>query len=285
MKIMVGKLAGFCGGVTNSVNKTNKLLEEHGSMYCLGELVHNKQVVDELKDKGIVFVEDINDIPNGESVIIRAHGVPVSVYEEANKNNLEVFDLTCPKVLAIHDLAKKLASEEKFVVLIAQRKHPEAIGTISFCGDNSLIFESEDDLDILVDKYRDSNLSKIAILSQTTFSVKKFENYCELIKSKLDNVEIHNTICLATSKRQEETDELSKNVDAMVIIGGANSSNTKKLYEVSKNNNDNTFIAETAADLENYDFTSYDSVGVMAGASTPKKSIDEVIKYLEDVNK
>ena len=281
MEIIVGRLAGFCGGVTNSVNKTNKLIEEHGSMYCLGELVHNKQVVDELEAKGVTFVENLSEIPFGNKVIIRAHGIPIDTYYEAAERNLDVFDLTCPKVLAIHDLAKTLVEDNNFVILIAQRKHPEAIGTISFCGDNSMIFESEEDLEELEYLYKKSGLDKIAIISQTTFSVKKFNDYCDLIKLKYDNVVIHNTICSATSKRQEETDELSKSVDAMIIIGGANSSNTKKLYELAKNNNENTFIVQTVAELKDKDFSKYDKVGVMAGASTPKKSIDEVVEYLE----
>ena len=285
MEIIVGKLAGFCGGVTNSVNKTNKLIEEHGSMYCLGELVHNKQVVDDLENKGVKFVDELSQIPIGGKVIIRAHGIPVDYYYEAADRNLDVYDLTCPKVLAIHELARKLAEDNKFVILIAQKKHPEAIGTISFCGDNSIIFESEEDLEALKRFYVTSGLNKVAIISQTTFSVKKFECYCDLIKSNFDDVEVHNTICMATSKRQEETEELSKSVDAMIIIGGANSSNTKKLYEVSRSNNENTFIVQTVEELKDKDFSKYDKVGVMAGASTPKQSIDEVIKYLEDVNK
>ena len=280
MKVIVGRLAGFCGGVTKSVNISNKLLEQYGSMYCLGELVHNKQVVDELEEKGIKFVDDINEVPEGSKVIIRAHGVPIEIYEKAKEKNLEIFDLTCHNVLSIHDLAESLV-EDNFIVLVAQRNHPEAIGTISFCGSNSMIVEDEDDLDELDKLYKESMFEKISIISQTTYSVKKFNDICELIKNKYSNVEVHNTICMATGMRQEETDELSKKVDAMIIIGGANSSNTKKLYEVSKHNNENTFIVQTVEELKDKDFSMCDKVGVMAGASTPKKSIDEVVEYLE----
>lgn len=283
MKISVGKLAGFCGGVTNSVNKSYKLLEEYGSMYCLGELVHNQQVVEELEKNGIKFVQELSEIPEGSRVIIRAHGIPVETYEEAKERDLELFDLTCPNVLTIHKLAKSLVEKNFFIVLVAQRKHPEAIGTISFCGKNSIIVEDENDIEELSKLYKESKLDKIAVISQTTYSIKKFEEICELIKSKFDNVSVNSTICMATSKRQAETEELAKKVDAMIIIGGANSSNTKKLYEVAKGNNDNTFIVQTVDELKDNDFSLFSHVGVMAGASTPKKSIEEVIKYLEEI--
>ena len=283
MKVIVGKLAGFCGGVTNSVNKSLELLDKYKSMYCLGELVHNKQVVDELESKGITFIEDINEVENGSRVIIRAHGVPVSIYEKAKERNLELFDLTCPKVLAIHDLAKRLVSEGNYIVLVAQKDHPEAIGTISFCGEYSTIVECVEDVDNLRSLFSDSKLDKLAIICQTTFSVKKFKEICDEISKVIDNVEVHDTICNATSMRQQETEEISRSVDAMIIIGGANSSNTKKLYEIAKNNNDNTFIVQTVDELKDKDFSKYEHIGVMAGASTPKKSIDEVIEYLEEI--
>lgn len=285
MKISIGKLAGFCGGVTNSVNKSYKLLDEYDNLYCLGELVHNQQVVDELESKGIKFVDSLDEVPQGSRVIIRAHGVPVSIYEEAKERELELFDLTCPKVLAIHDLAKNLVNDGNYIVLVAQKDHPEAIGTISFCGEYSTIVECVEDVDNLRSLFSDSKLDKLAIICQTTFSVKKFKEICDEIGKVIDNVEVHDTICNATSMRQQETEEISRSVDAMIIIGGANSSNTKKLYEIAKNNNDNTFIVQTVDELKDNDFSKYEHIGVMAGASTPKKSIDEVIEYLEDVNK
>lgn len=284
MKISLGKYAGFCGGVINSVNKTYELVNELGNIYCFGELVHNKQVVDELSNNGVVFVDDLNDVPIGDRVIIRAHGVSVDMYKLAKKRNLTIYDLTCPKVLKVHELAESLVQEGYFIILIAQKRHPEAVGTISFCGKNSMIIEDENDIPEFVEVYEKSNLDKIAIISQTTYSVSKFDDICSLISDKFDNVFVHNTICMATSQRQMETVELSKKVDAMIIIGGINSSNTQKLYGVSKENNNNTFIIQTVDDLKKESFDGYEHVGVMAGASTPKKSIDEVIEYLESFN-
>ena len=143
MEIVVGKLAGFCGGVINSIVKTEKLLDEYSKMYCLGELVHNKQVVDKLVNKGLIIVESIDEVPRDEKAIVRAHGISKEVYEIAKDKNIELFDLTCPNVLKIHEEANRLVDEGYFIVLTAQKDHPEAIGTISFCGINSFILENE----------------------------------------------------------------------------------------------------------------------------------------------
>lgn len=283
MELVVGKLAGFCGGVINSVVKTEKLLEEYTKIYCLGELVHNKQVVDKLCDKGLVVVNSLDEIPNNEKVIVRAHGIAKEVYELAYSKNIELYDLTCPNVLKIHEEAERLVKEDYYIILIAQKIHPEAIGTISFCGKDSSIVETENDIDETIDFIKKSDKRKVAIISQTTFSTIKFEELVSTLKSKLDNyvVLVNNTICSATEMRQKETKELSNNVDAMIIIGGKNSSNTKKLYEISVVNCSSSFIIETVDDLKKEDIKIFNKVGIMAGASTPKESIDAVIDYLE----
>lgn len=285
MKVVVGKLAGFCGGVTNSVNKSIELLDKYKTMYCLGELVHNKQVVDDLESKGITFIDDINEVETGSRVIIRAHGVPKEIYEVASNRNIELFDLTCPKVLKIHELAESLIEDNNIIVLVAQKDHPEAIGTISFCGNNSIIVENVEDVISLKEKYESGNFNKIDVICQTTFSVDKFNKISDEINKISSNVAVHNTICMATSSRQKETKELSSIVDAMIIIGGANSSNTKKLYDIANEMNENTFIVQTVDEINDKDFSGYETIGVMAGASTPKKSIDDVVNYLRAVNK
>ena len=282
MEIIIGKLAGFCGGVINSVTKTDKILDDGKKTYCLGELVHNKQVVDKLEKKGLVLIDSINEVQDGSRVIIRAHGVTKEVYELAKSKNIELIDLTCPNVLRIHEKAINLVSDDYFIVLVAQKDHPEAIGTISFCGKDSVILEDIGGVDDTVDLFKMSGKNKLAVISQTTYSMVKFENIAEEISSKLKDyeVKIDNTICSATELRQKETSSLATQVDAMIIIGGKNSSNTKKLYELASTKCNTTFIVETIDDLK-VDMSIYEKVGVMAGASTPKESIDEVIKYLE----
>ena len=282
MEIIVGKLAGFCGGVINSVTKSEKILSNVDTIYCLGELVHNKQVVDKLESEGMIIIDNLDDVPNGSCVIIRAHGVAKEVYDFALDKNIKLYDLTCPNVLKIHEKAKELADEGYYIILVAQKDHPEAIGTISFCGESSIILEDINQLDSVIENIKLSKKDKVAIISQTTFSVLKFESFTQKITEVLAGyqIDIYNTICSATDLRQKETAEIAQKVDAMIIIGGKNSSNTKKLYELSLKYCNNTFIIETVNDL-NYDFSIYEKVGVMAGASTPKESIDEVIKYLE----
>lgn len=282
MEIVVGKLAGFCGGVINSVTKTDKVLDDGIKTYCLGELVHNKQVVDKLEKKGLVLIESLEEVEDKSRVIIRAHGVSKEVYELAKSKNLELYDLTCPNVLRIHEKAIKLVEEDYFIVLIAQKDHPEAIGTISFCGDDSIILEDNEGINIVIDKFNKSGKRKLAIISQTTYSMAKFDNLMFELKERLKDIEIKvdNTICSATELRQKETSKLAEEVDAMIIIGGKNSSNTKKLYELASTKCNNTYIVETVKDL-NDDFSSFNKVGVMAGASTPKESIEEVIEYLK----
>lgn len=282
MKITVGKLAGFCGGVINSVSKTDKILNYGIKTYCLGELVHNKQVVDKLEKKGLIVVDSLDNVEDGSRVIIRAHGVPKDVYDLAKKRNLELYDLTCPNVLRIHEKAVKYKEEGYFIVLIAQKDHPEAIGTISFCGDDSVILENEEGIEDVIELFRCSSRDKIAIISQTTYSMAKFEALSKELEKLLEDkvVVIDNTICSATELRQKETSKLATEVDAMIIIGGKNSSNTKKLYEIAKDKCANTFIIETVNDL-NVDMNAFETIGVMAGASTPKESIEEVVEYLK----
>ncbi len=282
MEVTIGKSAGFCGGVINSVIKSEKLLNEYENIYCLGELVHNKHVVDKLKTMGLKVVSSIDEVEDGNKVIIRAHGVAKEVYELAKRKNIQLFDLTCPKVLKIHEEASKLNKEGYFIILVAQKDHPEAIGTISFCGNECTILENEKQLDNVVDMIKSLKNDKVAVISQTTFSVDKFNYLVDRIKLLLKDYEVcvNNTICSATELRQKETKELAVESDAMIIIGGKNSSNTRKLYDIALEYCKNTFIIESINEL-NQDMSIYDKISIMAGASTPKSSIDEVVAYID----
>lgn len=278
MQLIIGKTAGFCGGVSNSVTKTEKMLKKYKKIYCLGELVHNKQVVDSLINDGLEIINDLDNISDCR-VIVRAHGIPKQYYEMAKKNNIELVDLTCPRVLLIHKLAERLCKEGYFIILIAQKDHPEAIGTISFCGNYSIIVEDENDMQLL-DKI--DNNKKVAIISQTTYSLTKFNDLCDRIKLILKrDILINNTICNATSLRQKEILEISSKVDAMIIVGGKNSSNTKKLFEIA-NNIVKTYLVETYEELFMYknELIKLSFIGIMAGASTSKSAIDDVIEWL-----
>ena len=283
MEIIIGKNSGFCGGVLNAVSKTEQELEkeEGKTIYCLGELVHNKQVVEKLEKQGLKVIDDIEEA-NGKT-IIRAHGVPQEIYEKANHKGIEIIDLTCPKVLKIHNTAKEYAEKGYFIVLVGVEDHPETIGTISFCGENSCLIRNKDDISEAIDKIIKSNIKKILIIVQTTYSLPKFEEIVGEVQKKLDSeyeICIQNTICSATKLRQEETEKLSKKVDAMIIVGGKNSSNTKKLYDIAKINCANTELVETVKDLDIKNMKNYKIIGIMAGASTPNESVEEIKNML-----
>lgn len=287
MEIIVGKTAGFCGGVFYSVDKASKYVLDNKSVYCLGELVHNKQVVSSLEEKGLKFIEDLSEVKDESTVIIRAHGVAKEVYEEAERRNIKLYDLTCPKVLKIHEQAKKYLDEGYFIILIAHKEHPEVIGTISFCGQDSFIVETKDDILDCLNKVKNSKKKNIVVLAQTTYSIALFNEIVNILKDKFDssyNFVVNNTICNATESRQKEIKELASLVDAMIIIGGKHSSNTKKLYDISNEICSNTYLVETVSELHD-DFSVYNKVGVMAGASTPKESIDDVVNYLKSYDK
>ncbi len=282
MEIVIGKTAGFCFGVENAVKKTSKLLDENNSMFCLGELVHNKQVTKELENKGLNIVEDIEQA--NKNIIIRAHGAEKQTYINAKNIGLNVIDLTCPKVLKIHQIAEEYINKGYYIFLIGNKKHPEIIGTISYCGNNSYIIENEEDIKKALQDLYSSNIKKVVVLSQTTFSIDKFNKMIRVINEELKNknieLEIKRTICDATRLRQEETKEISSNVEMMIIIGGKHSSNTNKLYEIAKSNCKNSILIETSKELDLEQMKKYKKIGIMASASTPKKSIESVVEIL-----
>lgn len=283
MELIVGKMAGFCAGVRNAVDKTKKELETSKKIYCLGELTHNSVVMNKLISSGLSIIDNI---ANGKDrVIIRAHGVKKDVYEKAEEMGIKLIDLTCPRVLKIHEEAEKYANNGYYIFLIAESAHPETIGTYSFCGENSFIIQNIDEVDEAVEKFEKSNLKDILVISQTTFSVEKFNNITEKLEKSINrkkiNMIIDKTICDATRLRQEEAVDISKKVDLMIIVGGKNSSNTKKLYEIADKNCKKAIWIETKNELLTEDLTKYKKIGITAGASTPKESIEEIINILQ----
>ena len=208
MEIIVGKTAGFCYGVNRAVEGSKKILKEskEGNIYCLGEIVHNKTVVDELKKEGIKFINKIEEAKG--TTIIRAHGVPKEIYKEAENKKIQLKDYTCPNVLKIHEIAKKYAEEGYFILLCGNKEHPENIGTISYCGKNFYVINNEKEVYKAIDKIEKSKIKKVLLISQTTFSVEKYFIIREILGNELNrDIEFisNNTICKATELRQEET--------------------------------------------------------------------------------
>lgn len=297
MEVILGKSAGFCYGVRMAVEGAKKELEKikekdkesNKTLYCLGEIVHNKQVINELKEKGLVFIDNIEE-STGET-IIRAHGIEKEIYEIAKNRNIELKDFTCPNVLKIHKIAEEYAKKGYYIFLVGSKNHPENIGTLSFCGNNVTVIENKEDVQEALDKFKESKINKLLIIIQTTYSVERFKTIEDIIRKDLEQYDeqkdkeieltIKNTICHATELRQKETEEIAKEVDYMVIIGGKNSSNTKKLHEIGSAYCENCVCIETVEELDLNEIKKYKKVGVMAGASTPKEIIDKVVNTLK----
>lgn len=281
MEITLGKTAGFCPGITAAVSTAEKELDNKEKIECLGDLLHNNEVLTKLKNKGLKIIEKIEEA--NEEVIIRAHGVTRQIYEYAKNKNIKLIDCTCRKVLHIHKLAEELAKDNYFIILVGEKNHPEIIGTYSFCGDKKIIVENMEQTKEAVKKIEKEEIEKVAVLTQTTYSLKKFDEIEQYLKQNISKeLNIKNCICNATELRQNETEKIAKNVEYMIIIGGKKSSNTNKLYEISKANCENAIKIENVKELKNIDFNKYNKIGIMAGASTPKESIEEVINYLKE---
>ena len=284
MEIIIGKLAGFCPGVENTIKKAREILKSKDKVYCLGEIVHNKQVVEELEKQGMITVENLEEIPENSSVIFRAHGEPEYKYEIAKNRNLEVHDLTCGKVIAIHKKVQK-EKEDSFIIILGKKNHPEVLGTKGFAGENSYVVETEDDILDAYMEYEKTEIGRVYVVAQTTISSSYFDILAEEIEKNFieADVVIDKTICNATEIRQKETKEMSKKIKTMIIIGGKNSSNTKELAKIAEENCDNIYLIETVKEINDIDFSGIKEIGIMAGASTPKESIEEVEKYLKSL--
>ena len=279
MEILVGKTSGFCYGVKRAVEGAiNEASKNEESVYCLGELVHNKQVIEKLENLGIKFIEKIEEAQG--PTMIRAHGVAKEVYEKAKQKNIQIQDYTCPNVLKIHDIVNQFNNDGYFILLLGNKNHPENIGTLSYCK-NYYVIENEEEALNAIKIIKEKKIDKLLLIAQTTYSLEKFNKIEKILQTGIPkNVTFisKNTICNATMLRQKETEKLSKQVDKMIIIGGKHSSNTKKLYEVSKKNCENTVLIETVKELDRVD-DKFQKIGIMAGASTPQESIDEVIMF------
>ena len=282
MEVVVGKLAGFCPGVESTIKRAEKLLEEKEKIYCLGEIVHNSQVIEKLENKGMITVENIEDVPDNSILIFRAHGEPEYKYELAKQKNLELHDLTCGNVISIHKKVQK-EREDSFIIVVGKKKHPEVLGTKGFSGENSYVVETEDDILDAYMEYEKSDLGRVYVVAQTTISSTYFDKLAEELETNFIEAEvvIDKTICNATEIRQKETEEMSKKYNTMIIIGGKNSSNTKELAKIAESNCQKVYLIETIDDIREIDFSNIENIGIMAGASTPKDVIDNVKEYLE----
>ena len=280
MEIIVGKFAGFCNGAKNAVVKTNETLNGD-SVYSVGDIIHNEEVVKYLKDRGLIVKESITEIPDNSKTIIRAHGETLKFYEEAKKKNLTIVDLTCDKVKLIHD--KISENKDKFIIIIGKKTHPEVIAHKTY-SNSCFVIESFDDITDVYKAYLSSNKNLVYVVSQTTFNSELFDELICKIKEVFNaNILVDKTICNATAIRQKEAREIASKVDKMIVIGGKNSSNTKELATEASKYCKEVYLIVNKDELTKDMFNKDDVVGITAGASTPKESIDDVIVYLESI--
>ena len=287
MEILLAKSAGFCFGVQRAVDTAYKHADEK-NVYTYGQIIHNEEVVGDLAKHGVKILEDDElDQIKDSKVIIRSHGAEKRVYDILEKNGNEIIAATCPFVKKIHNIVMDECGKGHTVIIIGDGKHPEVKGIMGWCMSEPVVIGTEEEAEKFVQsclngEYKPSE--NISIVSQTTFNYRKFHNVVDIIRNKLYNVTAYKTICNATSVRQREAQEIASKVDAMIVIGGRNSSNTQKLYEISKKECENTYYIQTLVDLDLTTFESVSRVGITAGASTPNKLIKEVHGRMDEMN-
>ena len=276
MNVTVAKSAGFCFGVKRAVDTAYKEIEDNKGkkIYTFGPIIHNEHVLMDLEDKGVKVIENIDEVQPDENttVIIRAHGVSKEICDKLDEKNINVIDATCPFVKKIHKIVSEKSKEGYEIVIIGSDVHPEVLGIKGWSVAKTTVIGSEEE----ALQYETDKDAKICIVSQTTFSYKKFNKLVEIIEKKNYNSIVVNTICNATSERQTEAREIAGKVDVMLVIGSKTSSNTQKLYEICREECENTYYVQTASDIEGVVTDSCVSVGITAGASTPNNIIEEV---------
>ncbi len=274
-KVIVAKSAGFCFGVKKAVEKVYELIESGKKIAVLGELIHNKSVTDDLAKKGALTVERVEDCPCGYTLVIRTHGVSKEITERAKKHAADVVDLTCPYVAAIHNIAYEKSGEGKSVVIAGDGKHPEVMGIKGWTqGECYAVNEPEKAVELALDN--------VCLVAQTTIGRANFEKIADAVMKSCTNVEVHDTVCSATKKRQTEASELAGECDIMFVVGGKSSSNTKKLYEICKKSCDKTYFIENFEEIPQDINYKNKKIGITAGASTPQGIIEEVANTMEE---
>jgi 4-hydroxy-3-methylbut-2-enyl diphosphate reductase len=278
LKIILAKQAGFCFGVKRATQMAFEAANKGGKTFTLGPIIHSPQVVQRLEEMGVGVLESLSELDNG-AIIIRSHGVASEELEEAVRKELEIVDATCPFVKKAQEHVKSLSQAGYDVVVVGDADHPEVQGIVSYAKGKVYVVGSGEEAAML------GKMGKIGIVAQTTQSFENLKNVVLECLMKGSEIRVFNTICDATAVRQEEAKALAKKVNCMIVIGGYNSANTRRLAQVCSELQPRTYHIETAQQLNCQWFEGVENVGVTAGASTPKWLIDEVIEHIELLNK
>ena len=273
MEVILAKTAGFCFGVKRAVNMVYDEIGK-GNVFTYGPIIHNEEVVADLKGRGVDVIDDLDDerLVPGVSVVVRSHGISRAEYEKLEKRGVRIVDATCPFVKKIHKIVEAQADEGRSIIIIGNDRHPEVEAIKGWCKSPVTVIESIDE----ADRFCAETSEKLCIVSQTTFNYNKFKELVEIISKKGYDIRCLNTICSATEERQTEARQIAAGVDAMIVIGGRHSSNTQKLFEICKNECENTYYIQTLTDLDLAKVKSMRNVGITAGAYTPNNIIEEV---------
>ena len=283
VQIILAPHAGFCFGVERAIElaqEAAKYSKEGKKVYTFGPLIHNPQEIGRLKTLGVDVLKSEDQLDDNTVLILRSHGIPPQKERELKAKGVKIIDATCPYVKAVHEAAQQLVKEGYFVVLVGEKNHPEVIGTWGYLKDvngEGIIVESLEDLKPALDK------QKVGVIAQTTQNEQFFKEVVGELAVWVNELKVINTICNATSVRQEEVRELAPKVDVMIIIGGKNSGNTTRLYRIAKSLNPNSYHIETEEELKEEWFENVKTVGVSAGASTPKWIIERVVNRIREL--
>lgn len=279
MNVLLAENAGFCFGVRRALEMAEAALAQHGRVFSLGPLIHNPQVVERLAEAGLVVCDRVEDVPADAVAMIRAHGAEPAVFDTATARGVTLLDATCPFVGRVHQKAAQFARQGYQVLVLGDPEHPEAQGIVAHTEGQAEIVQGPKDLEAL------ALGTRVAVVSQTTQTFASLRALVEALLPRVAELAVANTICDATSRRQAASVELARQVQAMVVIGGYHSANTRRLAEICAATGTPTHHVETAVELEPEWFVGVETVGVTAGASTPEDAIAEVLARLRDLGR
>jgi len=278
MKVLLAKDAGYCFGVRDAVNLAYETAEKEGEVYMLGHIVHNENVVTELEKTGTKVIDDLNEVPNNKPILFRAHGTVPKVWDEAEKKGINIVDATCPLVTEIHEEVRKLAAENRRIIIIGDHGHDEVNGIMEQVQDSIVVANSGE-------AKRLRKMKKAGVVSQSTQMIENVQDIINILITKVFDLRFVNTICFPTRRNHDQIKSLAELSDIMIVIGSFTSANSKRLTELAKERNERTYQVTCVNDLDSDWFQQSDTVGVSAGASTPDNIIKNVVTAIKSFGK
>ena len=278
MKVLLAKDAGYCFGVRDAVSLAYETAEKEGEVYMLGHIVHNENVVTELEKTGTKVIDDLDEVPDNKPILFRAHGTVPKVWDEAEKRGINIVDATCPLVTEIHEEVRKLAAENRRIIIIGDHGHDEVNGIMEQVQDSIVVANPGE-------AKRLRKMKKAGVVSQSTQMIENVQDIINILMTKVFDLRFVNTICFPTRRNHEQIKSLAELSDIMIVIGSFTSANSKRLTELAKERNERTYQVTCVNDLDSDWFQQSDTVGVSAGASTPDNIIEDVVTAIKSFGK